>query len=121
MFTRIAVGVACIVSAALAEAQPLTHRDDLNLDSVPDLISVETFSSEGNESFGRVVFTDGATGETFVVYREYVWGPGDRGVDEILVSYDSGYHAWWCLTDLKGDLVGLCDQGGAGGAARAVA
>ena len=63
----------------------------------------------------------GASGQTFVVYREYVWGPGDHGVDEALVYYDATDEAWWCLTDLTGDLIALCDLGGTNGAARVVA
>ena len=63
----------------------------------------------------------GSSRQAFVVYWEYVWGPGDHGVDEALVYYDATDEAWWCLTDLTGDLIALCDLGGTNGAARVVA
>jgi len=50
--------------------------------------------------------------------REYVWGPGDNGFDELLVQYDSAGAAWWAIMDAGGDLVALCDFGGSGSTAR---
>jgi len=47
--------------------------------------------------------------------REYVWGPGDNGFDELLVQYDNTGAAWWAIMDAGGDLVALCDFGGGGG------
>jgi hypothetical protein len=52
--------------------------------------------------------------------REYVWGPGDNGFDELLVQYDSAGAAWWAIMDAGGDLVALCDLNGSGSAARVV-
>src|SRR5690606_30735722 len=37
--------------------------------------------------------------------REYVWGPGDNGFDELLVQYDGAGGAWWAIMDAGGDLV----------------
>jgi hypothetical protein len=53
--------------------------------------------------------------------REYVWGPGDRGVDELLAQFDEFDQAWFVLQDEGGDAIALCDLGGSGGAARVVA
>jgi hypothetical protein len=43
--------------------------------------------------------------------REYLWGPGDRGVDELLVQFDHtvGRGAWWVIQDDGGDVVAVCD------------
>lgn len=82
-------------------------------------------TDQGNTNLAFTTEQLSATGQTFTVHREYVWGPGDSsaggGVDELLVYYDSGDDAWWCLTDLTGDLIAVCDLGGAGGAARVCA
>ena len=53
--------------------------------------------------------------------REYVWGPGDwggGGVDELLVQYDAGRRATWPILDSGGDVIALCDLGGANNSAR---
>jgi len=52
--------------------------------------------------------------------REYVWGPGDQGFDELLVQYNGLGDEFWAIMDAGGDLVALCDLGGSGGAARVV-
>jgi hypothetical protein len=43
--------------------------------------------------------------------REYLWGPGDRGVDELLVQFDhtANRGAWWVIQDDGGDVVAVCD------------
>ncbi len=51
--------------------------------------------------------------------RQYIWGPGDRGLDELLVQFDGGTgldggKAWWPLQDAGLDLIALCDAGGIG-------
>jgi hypothetical protein len=46
--------------------------------------------------------------------REYVWGNGDWGVDELLAQYDADRRASWPLQDAGGDVIALCDRGGAG-------
>jgi hypothetical protein len=52
----------------------------------------------------------GPSGEIAVgVAREYVWGPGDRGIDELLVQYDKNRKAWYAIQDAGGDIVALCD------------
>jgi hypothetical protein len=53
--------------------------------------------------------------------REYIWGPGDRGVDELLAQFDEFDAATFVLLDEGGDAIALCDLGGSGGAARVVA
>lgn len=52
----------------------------------------------------------GPSGEIAVgVAREYVWGPGDRGIDELLIQYDKNRKAWYAIQDAGGDVVALCD------------
>jgi hypothetical protein len=52
----------------------------------------------------------GGSGGT--VEREYIWGPGDNGFDELLVQYDAGGNEAWAIQDGGGDLVALCDLKG---------
>jgi hypothetical protein len=54
------------------------------------------------------------------VEREYVWGPGDNGLDEILVQYDLERKPFWMIQDGGGDVVAMCDLAGSGGTARVV-
>jgi hypothetical protein len=43
--------------------------------------------------------------------REYLWGPGDRGVDELLVQFDhtAERKPWWVIQDDGGDVVAVCE------------
>lgn len=41
------------------------------------------------------------------IYREYVWGSGDNGPDELLLQTDELDEEYWCLMDGGGDLVAL--------------
>lgn len=51
---------------------------------------------------------------------EFVWGPGDNGLDEILVQYDTQRKAFWMIQDGGGDVVAMCDLQGAGGVVAAL-
>jgi len=44
--------------------------------------------------------------------REYVWGPGDAGLDELLVHYDHQRLPTWPVQDAGGDIVALVDRNG---------
>ena len=57
-------------------------------------------------------------GTTTTLAREYIWGPGDWGVDELLVQYDAGRRATWPILDSGGDVIALCDLGNANNSAR---
>jgi hypothetical protein len=48
------------------------------------------------------------------IEREHVWGPGDKGPDELLVEFDASANPWWVIQDEGGDVVALCDTGGSG-------
>jgi hypothetical protein len=39
------------------------------------------------------------------IHREYVWGPGDNGFDEIWLQADHLDNEWWTLQDAGGDVV----------------
>ncbi len=57
--------------------------------------------------------------------REYVWGGGDAGFDELLVQHDGDEWAdrntgWWSLFDTAGNMAALCDLD-ANGTARVAA
>lgn len=49
------------------------------------------------------------------IKREYVWGPGDKGVDELWVQYDAYRIPWWMVTDEGGDVVALGGRGSSSG------
>ncbi len=72
--------------------------------------SVATLGTEESQSGG----TGGGGGPPAgsVLNREYVWGPGDRGVDELLVQYDINRAPTWPLQDAGLDAIALCDLGG---------
>jgi len=46
------------------------------------------------------------------IHREYVWGPGDGGVDEILLQTDENDDEYWCIQDAGRDLVALAVRDG---------
>ncbi|MCW5757958.1 MAG: hypothetical protein KIT54_12045 [Phycisphaeraceae bacterium] len=76
-------------------------------------------SNQGSQSQNEQNQVGGGTSTPYLA-REYVWGPGDRGFDELLVQYDGSGNAWWAIMDAGGDLVALCDFGGPNGEARVV-
>ncbi len=53
--------------------------------------------------------------------REYIWGPGDRGLDELLAQYDRHGLPSWPVQDQGADAIALLDLGGVDGAPRVVA
>lgn len=76
-------------------------------------------SNQGSQSQNEQNQVGGGTATPYLA-REYVWGLGDNGFDELLVQYDGSGNAWWAIMDGGGDLVALCDFGGTNGAARVV-
>lgn len=46
------------------------------------------------------------------ILREYVWGPGDNGPDELLLQTGELDDEYWCLVDGGGDLVALVEVQG---------
>ncbi len=50
--------------------------------------------------------------------REYVWGPGDRGIDELLCQYGPTRAPSYPLHDGGGDIIALVDKNGAGATPR---
>ena len=76
-------------------------------------------SNQGSQSQQEQNQVGGGTATPYLA-REYVWGPGDNGLDELLVQYDGSGNEWWAIMDAGGDLVALCDFGGPNGEARVV-
>ncbi len=95
---------------ALASGDPelaLAAQDDPTLDPTDDQtapLALEMVLAGGGPPIG--------SSTTPRLEREYVWGPGDRGVDELLVQYASNRSAWWMLTDEGGDVVAMCSGTG---------
>jgi hypothetical protein len=50
--------------------------------------------------------------------REYVWGPGDYGIDELLCQYGPDRTPSYPMHDAGGDIVALADKNGLGGTPR---
>ncbi|MBK7406254.1 MAG: hypothetical protein IPJ41_17020 [Phycisphaerales bacterium] len=62
---------------------------------------------------GQLLLGGGGGGAVLgTVQREYVWGPGDNGFDELLVQYDQSGDEAWAIQDAGGDLVAMCDLNG---------
>ncbi len=79
-----------------------------------------SFESGQLENPGPVIGSAGTPLPTSLsgLEREYIWGPGDNGLDEILVQYDIERKAFWMIQDGGGDVVAMCDLAGSGGTAR---
>jgi len=41
--------------------------------------------------------------------REYVWGPGDNGIDELFAQFDESSKPWWIIQDTGGDIVAVVE------------
>jgi hypothetical protein len=52
--------------------------------------------------------------------RKYIWGPGDRGIDELFVQFDENRQPWWVMQDGGLDVVAMFDMGGTSSTARVV-
>ncbi|MFG0286513.1 MAG: hypothetical protein ACF8R7_19030 [Phycisphaerales bacterium JB039] len=76
-------------------------------------------SNNGEESEGENGQIGGGSAVEYLE-REYVWGPGDNGFDELLVQYNRWGDEFWAIMDAGGDLVALCDLGGPNDEARVV-
>lgn len=90
----------------------LNSEDELDGEATP--ASLESQSLESQSSGGP---SNGSLTDTYLA-REYVWGPGDWGVDELLVQYDTHRRATWPLQDAGGDVIALCDLAGVNASAR---
>lgn len=88
------------------------------LDANPD----EQSAPSGYEQ-GQLEMSGGGGGGAVLgtVQREYVWGPGDNGFDELLVQYNQSGAEAWAIQDAGGDLVAMCDLGGDDGLGNPVA
>ncbi len=98
--------------SALAAATMPPPLPGQNLDGSAAPLALEEGQIEGAASSSPPPTTGTA--------REYIWGPGDSGFDELLVQYDEYGNAAWAIQDLAGDLVALCDLGVSGGTARVI-
>ncbi|MFN7314809.1 MAG: hypothetical protein ACK5Q4_01765 [Phycisphaerae bacterium] len=48
------------------------------------------------------------------LHREYIWGPGDNGVDELVAYFGNDrQEAYWTVQDAGGDVVAVIDDNGA--------
>ncbi len=63
----------------------------------PDLDGETATLSTENSQLGAGPGGGGGPPPGSVLNREYVWGPGDRGVDELLVQYDISRNPSWPL------------------------
>ena len=95
--------------------------EDLDGAATPAMLESAQLGEGGYGGTSQLNGTPITPGTTMTLAREYVWGPGDwggGGVDELLVQYDAGRRATWPILDSGGDVIALCDLGGAGNSAR---
>ena len=83
-----------VLSAAAAAVA--SSEEELDGDAIPAGVEAAQLGSP----------TPVPTTETTLA-REYVWGPGDNGLDELLVQFDEDRRPWWTLQDAGGDIVAL--------------
>ncbi|MBX3382610.1 MAG: hypothetical protein KF864_03775 [Phycisphaeraceae bacterium] len=91
-------------------ANQVAFNAEAPLDGAATPATLENLTLEGENMPATVTY----------LAREYIWGPGDWGVDELLVQYDQGRRASWPLQDAGGDVIALCDLGGTSGTARVI-
>ncbi|MBK9187377.1 MAG: hypothetical protein IPM33_00320 [Phycisphaerales bacterium] len=84
-----------------AAATTLALKSEDELDGAATPASLESQSLELQSSGGP---SNGSLTDTYLA-REYVWGPGDWGVDELLVQCDTNRRATWPLQDAGGDVI----------------
>lgn len=94
---------------AAAEAIEANSEEELDGAATPAALEQMQVSNE---------YTNG--GGTVYLSREYVWGPGDWGIDEIVAQYDEARRVTFPLQDASGDVIALADLGGASNSARVV-
>ena len=91
-------------------ANQVAFNAEAPLDGAATPATLENLTLEGENMPATVTYLS----------REYIWGPGDWGVDELLVQYDEDRRASWPLQDAGGDVIALCDLGGTSGTARVI-
>ncbi|MFN7559186.1 MAG: hypothetical protein ACK5RX_07490 [bacterium] len=97
-----------VMSKAAAKAtlppDELAALNNNTVETDPDSIDVP-LGFESNQQ-------DQPAPPTNYVSREYVWGPGDNGVDELLCqwAFPSRQTPWWVLGNAGGDSVALVTQ-----------
>ena len=67
---------------------------------------VEVDESGTTAGFEELQTQSGVSGPR-EIFREYIWGPGDNGYDELFVYYDQQGEAWWPIKDSGGDVVAI--------------
>jgi YD repeat-containing protein len=107
-------------AALQGEAQLIASNAAEELDgaATPAMLeSVQLGEGDGGGA-SQMNGTSMTPGTTTMLAREYVWGPGDWGVDELLVQYDAARRATWPILDSGGDVIALCDLGNPNNSAR---
>lgn len=95
---------------AAATTLALNSEEELDGSATPAALESQSLETQSSGGPSNETITD-----TYLA-REYVWGPGDWGVDELLAQYDTNRRASWPLQDAGGDVIALCDLVGGGGA-----
>jgi hypothetical protein len=107
-------------AALQGEAQLIASNAAEELDgaATPAMLeSVQLGEGDGGGA-SQMNGTSMTPGTTTMLAREYVWGPGDWGVDELLVQYDAARRATWPILDSGADVIALCDLGNPNNSAR---
>jgi hypothetical protein len=95
---------------------PLVFQDDAANSSDPNLVLAaesDPTAQPADPSTSTLQLEEAQTDSVSLnqyLAREYIWGPGDRGIDELLVQYDIYRQPWWMITDAGGDVVAMCSN-----------
>lgn len=101
--------------AAVAQTIASMSSDELDGSATP----VQLEQSQIGESSSYLTTPPVAWSNSYVA-REYIWGSGDEGLDELLVQYDENRNPWWIVQDAGLDVVAQIDLGASGSTARVV-
>lgn len=104
-------------SGIAAAAQTIASMSPDELDGSATPVQLE--QSQMGESSSNLTTPPVAWSNSYVA-REYIWGPGDNGLDELLVQYDENRNPWWIVQDAGLDVVAQIDLGATGSIARVV-
>jgi hypothetical protein len=107
-------------AALRGEAQLIASNAAEELDgaATPAMLESAQLGEGDGGGASQINGTPMTPGTTTMLAREYVWGPGDWGVDELLVQYDAARRATWPILDSGGDVIALCDLGNPNNSAR---
>ena len=96
--------VSNLASASVSASAPVQQAANQALEGPEEL---DPSAAPGSVEAAQGVEASAITISTLA--REYVWGPGDNGIDELFTQFDELGKPWWTLQDSGGDIVALVE------------